>query len=231
MIFYILGTPIGNIADISFRFLETITKLEYLIVEDTRKTLSLLKALTEKHPEYDFNNKSLISYYKGNESKKITKIMNLLQEGHSLGLLSDAGMPGISDPGAEIIASIRRANYSIKVIPGPSALTTALSLSGFQAKQTLFVGFLAKKTKDKQKLFKKIINNPLSSSLSLVFFESPKRIRETISLVKENFPLTRLFLGRDLTKQTEQLIWAKTKEINPKDLVEKGEYTGVLFIK
>jgi len=231
MTLYILGSPIGNLNDVSYRYLEVLSKLKYLVVEDTNKARKLLQLLQKRYPDQKLDNKELIAYYREVESKRITQILNLLKEGRLVGLLSEAGMPGISDPGNLLVDSVQRYGFSIEPVPGPSALTTALSLSGFSGKYCLFLGFIPKTQKDKRKLFQQIDHHNLAQSLNVVFFESPKRIRESVSICQDLWPKARLFLGNDLTKKNQSLVWSRLDKINLEQIKEKGEYTGVLYLK
>ena len=147
-VLYVVATPIGNLKDISMRAIEVLKEVDAIICEDTRRTLKLLNA-------YDIK-KRLLSYFKGREMEKIPVIRKLLDEGKRLALVSDSGTPCIQDPGYILIKDLREKGYEIVPVPGPSALTSAISVSGIKSDEFLFVGFLPKrKSKRKGKINKK----------------------------------------------------------------------------
>lgn len=227
---YLLGLPIGRLNDVSITLLETLSRLNYLAVEDTRSASQFLRLLAERFPEYRLWPKELIAYYKENERSIATKVIAFLEQGHEVGLMSEAGMPAVADPGSYLVHETQRRGIAIEVIPGPSALTAALSLSGFEAGLTLFTGFLPKKPKLLMDLLNAIPKH-YANSINLVFFESPFRIRQTVRRLLEGVPQAKLFLGRELTKKHQQLIWIETPDFDFNSLPLRGEYTGVLHFK
>ena len=155
MTFYILASPIGNLKDISINFLETVSKINYLATEDTRKTAKLLQLLQQNHPNYVLWPKHLLRSDKHTEHQVSEQILNLLKN-ESVGLLTDAGMPAVSDPGAFLIKTVKDEGFAIEILPGASALTAAMSLCGYEAEFTWFVGFWPKKSQNLIKLVDKI---------------------------------------------------------------------------
>ncbi len=223
---YLIGTPIGNIKDVSLRMLGVLRQMNYFFVEDSRKARLLLKLL-----KIDSRGKTIIAYDRQAETKKLGQLLSLLDAGWDVGLLTEAGMPGIADPGTYAVKLVRQTRHNIEVIPGVSALSCALSLCGFEADKSLFVGFLPKKSPDKTRLFLKIKQTMFEKQLLVVFFESPVRIKETVGLLKKLFAEAWIFLGRELTKKNQQLIWSKLEQLKLEKFVSRGEYTGVLWLK
>jgi len=231
MKFILFGTPIGRLNDVSISFLETISNLEYLAVEDTRHAQQFLKLLAERFHKYNLWPKKLLSAYRENERQSLSKVLELLEQGASVGYMSDAGMPAISDPGSYLVSGLRKRGVEIEIMPGPSALTTALSLSGYETSLALFLGFLPKKINHLFKLIESLQRTSYEKSANLVFFESPHRIQKTVQIVLERLPNAKLFLGRELTKKYQQLLWIEDASFPVSSLITKGEYTGVLNFK
>jgi 16S rRNA (cytidine1402-2'-O)-methyltransferase len=228
---FVVGLPIGNIGDITQRALVKLSELRYLIVEDSRSAGKIIRILAQQNPEIKFKDKEYITSYKGSSSNKLDQIKSILDNGNDIGLISDAGMPAISDPGSKIVDYIRRTNHQISVLPGPSAMVSALSLCGFASYNSIFIGFLPKKKSEIKKVFEKFIGLKVKGGQNIVFFESPKRIQSTILLLKEMVPDEKIFIGRELTKIYEELIWKQLSQINTSNLVTKGEYVAVLNIR
>jgi 16S rRNA (cytidine1402-2'-O)-methyltransferase len=215
---YVVATPIGNLKDITLRALEVLNEVDLILCEDTRVTKKLLDYYQIKKP--------LISYHQHSKLKKIDFILKLLKENKKLALVCDAGTPGISDPGNLLINKIRSLNLKVKVIPipGPSAITTALSVSGFPVDRFLFLGFPPAKRKRK-KFFQEIVN----SKYPVVFYESVYRIIKTLEELKiyGNFEIVVL---RELTKKFETIYYGKIdKVINDlKNDKVKGEFVVIV---
>ncbi len=224
---YIVATPIGNLDDLSIRQAKTLTQSDVILAEDTRSTGLLLQKIRdlfglEKKPSL-----RLISYYKEKEFEKLPEIITLLEEGKNISLISESGLPLISDPGYLLVKTLIKKNLAFCVIPGPSALTTALVYSGFPANQFLFLGFLPKKPSAKTQLINRLsfIGKELGE-LTVVFYESAQRISETLKIISEVLPNSQVAIGRELTKYYEEIIRGK-----PQDLLNrsfKGELTVVL---
>ena len=171
---YVVATPIGNLMDISFNAIDVLKNSDIILCEDTRVSKKLLD-------KFDIKTK-LISYHKFNEVKNLSKIVNLLKENKIISLISDAGTPSISDPGAILINECLRQNIDIVPLPGPSAVTTAVSVSGFVEKY-LFYGFFP----EKEKIIKEELEKLSKLNLCLVFFVSPKKINKIIPHLKNYF--------------------------------------------
>jgi 16S rRNA (cytidine1402-2'-O)-methyltransferase len=224
-IFYIVGTPIGNLEDMTLRAIRILKEVDVILCEDTRVTQKLLK-------RYEINGKQLTTYNAQKSSASINKIEDWIREGKNLALVSDAGTPGISDPGSELVAKLRGEFYKeelqIVVIPGASALTSAISAAGIPAAGFVFLGFLPHK-KGRETLFKEIAK----SERAIIFYESPHRIIKTIEKLVEILPSERrITLARELTKIHEEFVTGNAKEIlsyfkNNSDHV-RGEFVVIV---
>ena len=215
---YLVSTPIGNLKDITFRAIETLKKSSYILCEDTRVSKNLLD-------RYEIKSK-LISNHKFNEVKNLNKIIELLKLGETISLISDAGTPSISDPGAILINDCVKNNIRITPIPGPSAVATAISISGFSEK-FFFYGFLP----DKKQTLKNELKKFSKLDGSLVFFISPKKINKIIPELKFFFKGRKIVLCREISKLYEEFI---RKEIDELELFlkePKGELTVVISEK
>ncbi len=221
---YIVATPIGNLGDISQRALDTLREVDVILSEDTRETKKLLNRFqiaTET-----------ISYHQHSRLTKVKKILNLLESGSNLALVSDAGTPGLSDPGNKLVAAVAN-NLADRVkivpIPGPSALTTAVSIAGFPMDRFLFLGFPPQKKK-RNKFFKQVID----SSHPVIFYESPHRILKTLKELADAIQTSnisaKICLGRELTKHFETIyrgvIGDVIKELEKEDI--RGEFVLIL---
>ena len=215
---YIVSTPIGNMEDITLRALRILKEVDLIAAEDTRRAGLLLKHFSIQT--------SLTSYFEGNELKKREFILAKLQEGKNVALISDAGTPGISDPGFRLIQLAIENQLVIVPIPGSSAAITALSVSGLPTDAFLFKGFLPHKTKKRKDLLRELEN----VRETLVLYESPHRILETLSDILEIFGDREIVLTRELTKVYEEIIRGKVSEILNQvgDRTLKGEITLVI---
>ena len=215
---YIVPTPIGNLKDITFRAIDVLRNSNYILCEDTRTSKTLFQKYNIKS--------SLISNHKFNEKKNLTKIIKLLSSDNVVSLISDAGMPSISDPGAILIQECLQNNIEIIPLPGPSAVSTAVSISGFSEK-FFFYGFFPDKTKT--------LNDDLSilSKLnsSIVFFISPKKINKIIPFIKKNFSGRRILICREMSKIYEEFIRSDIDKLQLFDKDLKGELTIVISEK
>ena len=215
---YIVSTPIGNLKDITYRAIEILNKSDLILCEDTRvsqKILNYYKIQTQ-----------LISNHKFNEKKNIEKVILELQNSKIVSLISDAGTPTISDPGKIIINECIKKNIKIYPIPGPSAVTTAVSVSGFSDKY-FFYGFLPSTLNETEKVFNLLSN--LESSI--VFFISSKKINKIIEKLKIFFSGRNIVICRELTKLYEEIIRLPISEIKPFKTLLKGELTIVISEK
>lgn len=218
---YIVATPIGNLGDMSTNAIETLKKVDLILCEDTRTSSPLLK-------HFNINTK-LMSYHKFNEQDRSPYLIGLLKEGKNIALISDAGTPCISDPGSILVHDAIKENIEIFSIPGPSAVITALTLSGLEIKSFSFYGFLSRK-KNEQKKELSTIN--VDNSEIVILYESPKRLINTLENIKEvmNNPYT--IVLNDLTKKFEKKYYGLADEViiklkeNPNH--ELGEYVIVI---
>ena len=215
---YLVSTPIGNLGDITFRAVEILKKSDYILCEDTRVSKNLFN-------KYDINSK-LISNHKFNETKNLKNIINLLKDGSVISLVSDAGTPAISDPGAILIRECLKNNIDIVPIPGPSAITTALSISGFSEK-FFFYGFFPDKKKD----FLQDLQILSDLNSSIVFFISSKKINKIIPDLKEKFVGRKILICREMTKFYEEFIRLEIDKLELFDKDLKGELTVIISEK
>ena len=215
---YLVSTPIGNLKDITFRAIEVLKKSSYILCEDTRVSKNLLD-------KYDIKSK-LISNHKFNETKNLSKIIELLKSGEIVSLISDAGTPSISDPGTILVNECIKKNIKIIPIPGPSAVSTAVSISGFSEK-FFFYGFLPDKKQNLLNVLKKLsqFNN------SLVFFISPKKINKIIPDLKNNFMGRKIVFCREISKLYEEFVRKDIDDLKPFIKEPKGELTVVISEK
>jgi len=215
---YLVATPIGNLKDITFRAVEVLKKSSYILCEDTRVSKNLLD-------KYEIKSK-LISNHKFNETKNLSKIIELLKLGKMISLISDAGTPSISDPGAILINECVKNDINVIPIPGPSAVATAASVSGFSEK-FFFYGFLPDK---KQNLFNEL--KKLSKfDNTIVFFVSPKKINKIIPDLKTNFSGRKILFCREISKIYEEFIRKDVDSLEPFVKQPKGELTVVISEK
>jgi len=190
---FVVPTPIGNLKDITLRALEILREVNYIACEDTRRTRILLN-------HYDIKGKKLISYYEPKEERQIPKILKVLEK-EDVALVTDAGTPGVSDPGYRLIKRCIEEGIEVEVLPGPSAVITALVGSGLPTDRFLFVGFPPKKgTKGFLEELKRC------EDVTLIIFESPKRTLKTLELVREVFGEVQACVARELTKVHEEYI-------------------------
>ena len=212
---YLVSTPIGNLKDITLRAIETLKKSSYILCEDTRVSKILLD-------RYDIKSR-LISNHKFNESKNIKKIIELLKTGEIISLISDAGTPSISDPGAILVNECVNNNICITPIPGPSAVGTAVSISGFSEK-FIFYGFLPEK---KQALIN-VFNKISKFDETCVFFVSPKKVNKIIPELKKNFSGRKIVFCREISKIYEEFIRKNVDDLEIFNKELKGELTIVI---
>ena len=216
---YIVGTPIGNLNDLSNRAINILTNVSLIACEDTRQTKKILN-------KFNFKN-NVISFNQHNSFQKIPKLINELKEGKSLALVSDAGMPSICDPGEDLIKEARNNELNIVCIPGPCAAITALVSSGFPSSKFIFEGFLPKKKTEREKILLEISNNEKTT----ILFESPHRLKKLLNELKEICGDEReIQIFRELTKKFEEQIGNNIYEVleflEGKDIL--GEITIVI---
>lgn len=219
---YIIATPIGNLDDFSYRAIETLNSLDLIAVEDTRKSIILLNKYNIKKP--------LFSNHKFNELSKVKFFIDKLLNGNNVGLMSDAGMPCISDPGYILVNEAIKNNINVTCIPGASAVLSSVALSGFNVLSFSFLGFLPREKKELTSLFNKLLEDKLNNIF--VFYESPKRILKTIKILADDYNFFSLCLCNDLTKKFERIYRGMPSsvlnELENNEASEKGEYALVI---
>lgn len=189
---YLVATPIGHLGDITLRALEVLKNADLIAAEDTRHSLRLLQHYEIRKP--------LVSYHEHNEARRTAELLTPLREGKNIAIITDAGMPGVSDPGWRLLNACREEGLEYTVIPGPSAVLTALIGSGLSSERFLFAGFLPVKSGGRERE----VRGALERSETTVFFESPHRILKTLTVFAELAPARRLCVARELTKQFEE---------------------------
>ena len=212
---YIVSTPIGNLTDITLRAIDILKQSNYVFCEDTRVSKRLLD-------KYEIKSK-LISNHKFNEMKNVDKIIEILKSEKIISIISDAGTPTISDPGKIIIEECIKNNINIYPIPGPTAVTAAVSISGFSEKY-FFYGFFPQKKKDLLNDLKNLSN--LNSSI--VFFISPNKINKVIGHIKNFFSGRKILICREMTKFFEEYTRTNVDDLKPFQKIPKGELTLVI---
>jgi 16S rRNA (cytidine1402-2'-O)-methyltransferase len=215
---YVVATPIGNLNDITLRALEVLKKSNYILCEDTRISKNLLD-------RYQIKSK-LISNHKFNEKKNLLKIMEILKSDCIVSLISDAGTPSVSDPGAILINECLVNKIDVFPIPGASAVTNAISISGFSEKY-FFYGFLPEKNNKLKEDFEKLSN--LDSCV--VFFISPRKFNKSVKDIKDHFSGRKILICREMTKFYEEYIRVDINDLEPFKLNPKGELTIVISEK
>ncbi len=216
---YLVGTPIGNLDDMTFRALKVLKEATLVAAEDTRNTLKLLT-------HFGLKAGKLISCFEHNEVKRTDEILEALAQGGSVALVTDAGMPGISDPGFQVVKAAVEKGFSVVPVPGASALLAALPAAGFPATPFTFAGFLPSKAGDRQKA----LHQFRSQEHTLVFFESPHRLRNSLKDMMNVFGNRKGMVGREMTKLHEEFVrgtlqelWKHFKAVEP-----KGEFVVVV---
>ena len=212
---YCVSTPIGNLGDITFRAIYVLNKSDLILSEDTRVSCKLLSK---------FNIKTkLLSNHKFNEKKNLKNVLSLLKENKVISVISDAGTPTISDPGVFLINECIKNKIDVFPVPGPSAATAAISISGF-SNNFFFCGFLPEKKLHIEQLFKKVSK----LNCSIIFFISPKKIKKNINQIQKYFDGRDVIITREMTKLHEEYIRDKVKNLNNIDIFQKGEITIVI---
>jgi len=215
---YLVPTPIGNLGDITLRSLEVLKNSDCILCEDTRVSKNLLDKFEIKI--------KIISNHKFNETQNLSKIINLLKEGQIISLVSDAGTPTISDPGAILVNECIKNNIDVIPLPGASAVTTAISASGFSDKY-FFYGFFP----EKEKKLKENLNFLSELNACLVFFISPRKINKIIPYIKKYFVGRKILICREISKYYEEYIRCLVSDLNIFDKEPKGELTIVISDK
>lgn len=213
---YFVPTPIGNLEDMTIRSINVLKNVDLIACEDTRESRKLLNYFEIK--------KNLTSYHKFNEAQKSEELIELAKEGKTIAIITDQGMPGISDPGHVLINKCIENQISYTILPGASSLLTALVGSGFDNNEFTYYGFIPKKTSDKKIFYEKLKNEEKTS----IILDTPHNLERTINHFKELFPERNLCIARELTKKFEEYKISKIKDINLDDLTIKGEFVLIL---
>ena len=215
---YVVATPLGNLKDITLRALEVLKDSDLIAAEDTRRTQKLLSA-------YDLH-ASMISFNENNKHRKLPSLIERLQQGQQVSLVTDGGTPGISDPGKELVREARRAGYPVIPIPGPSALTCALSASGLSGDSFVFLGFLPRRKSRRRK----VLQEMKEQNRTLIFYEAPHRIMDLLKEIETILGDREAVLTRELTKMYEEILSGPISELlrQLSDREPKGEYCLLL---
>lgn len=215
---YVVGTPIGNLEDITLRALRVLREVDVIACEDTRHTRTLLKRHGITTP--------LVSYHEHNERERAPQLVRRLVAGENIALVTDAGMPGISDPGFHVVTGALAAGVPVTPVPGPSAVTAALSVAGLPTDRFLFMGFLPRTRAARRRAFEEVATVPAT----LVLFEAPHRIRDTLADLVEVLGPRRVALMRELTKLHEEVLRGRADEIAARleGVRPRGEITLVV---
>ena len=213
---YLVGTPIGNLADITYRAVDTLKNVDVIACEDTRVTKKLCNHYMIDTP--------LKSYHEHNKAQQTDYLIEQLLNDTNIALVSDAGLPLISDPGYELVVAARENNIKIETIPGPNAGLTALMASGLPSFTYTFLGFLPRKDKEKQN----ILSERMYQSSTLIIYESPHRVTDTLKVIGKIDSQRRVSLGRELTKKFEQIVTADVNTLltmlHNNEIPLKGEF-------
>ncbi len=215
---YVVGTPIGNLEDITLRALRILKEVDLIASEDTRRTRKLLS-------HYGIKTR-LMSYRRENEIQMARQLAGQISEGMDIALVSDAGMPGISDPGFALVQECAKRSLDAEVVPGPSSITAMLAISGVPVSSFLFEGYLPAKSNARRNLLLEIEDE----TRPIVFFEAPHRIRRALEDMAELLPRRPLILARELTKVHEEIQRGLAQELLERwvEGVERGEYVGLI---
>ncbi len=216
---YIVGTPIGNMRDITLRALDTLKKVDLILAEDTRQTLKLLN--------YFEISKKMISYHRHNEVEKVNQVVKILEEGQDIALVSDAGMPCVSDPGYALVYKLVELGYDIEVIPGVTACITAVVKSGMDTTRFTFEGFLSVNKKQRRERLESL----KCETRTMIFYEAPHKILHTLEDLKIYFGEDReIVVARELTKKFEEHIRGTIQNVinHFTEVAPKGEMVVVV---
>lgn len=215
---YLIPTPIGNLKDITLRALETLKMVDIIACEDTRQSLKLLNHFGIR--------KTLVSYHMHNENGKSDDIIEKLIEGKNIALISDAGTPGISDPGAVLVKRCIEENIDFEVYPGATAITTALVYSGLSTDKFIFIGFMSRENKERKDVLEGLANR----TETIIFYEAPHRIKATLKYLYETFGNRNIAICRELTKLHETILRGSLEECIQyyEDNDPRGEYVLVV---
>lgn len=214
---WLVGTPIGNLGDLSARARETLARADIIACEDTRRTRALLT-------HFEINAPRLLSFFEGNERRRTQEILKLLREGSDVALVSDAGNPGISDPGYLLVAACVKAGLSVDAVPGPSAAITALMLSGLPTDRFVFEGFLPRAAGARRKRLTDMADDPRT----LIFYVSPHRVSGFLNDALDILGDRRAAVARELTKLHQEVIRERMSELARRTGELRGEIVVVI---
>ncbi len=214
---FVVGTPIGHLEDITLRALRILKTVQLVAAEDTRRTGNLLR-------HYNIDT-AVLSVHEHNEGGRVARLLTRLAAGDSIALVTDAGTPGVSDPGATLVAAVREAGFRVEPIPGASAVVTAISASGMKSEGFCFHGFAPIKSKDRKLWFLALVE--ASRDRAAVFFEAPHRLRKTLEELRE-LVKCQIMIGRELTKIHEEFVFGTPDELLARFDAPQGEFTLVL---
>jgi 16S rRNA (cytidine1402-2'-O)-methyltransferase len=213
---YLVATPIGNLEDITLRALRVLQECDVVAAEDTRRTGQLLKHFEIRKP--------LLSYFQFNEAKRSEEILDRLGRGEKVALVTDAGTPGISDPGERVVRAAVEAGFRVEAVPGACALIAALTASGLPSDEFHFIGFLPHKSGQRRKQLEAL----KEFAGTLVLYESPYRIAKLLAQLNEVFPERRVVLARELTKKFEEFLRGTPRELL--EVLEKRSLKGEFVV-
>lgn len=213
---YLVATPIGNLEDITLRAIRILKEVDIIICEDTRQTLKLLN-------HFDIS-KPLISFHRHSTEGRLEEIINKVESGNNVALVSDAGTPAISDPGEDLVKMAIEKNLEIVPIPGPCALISALIVSGIDTREFTFLGFLPLN----KKLRKQKLNDIKMANKTIILYEAPHKLQETLKDLQEITQKRKIVLAREITKIHEQYIAGTATELLNKIIDPKGEFVIVI---
>ena len=214
---YVVATPIGHLEDITLRALRILRSVQLVAAEDTRRTGNLLR-------HYNIDT-AILSVHEHNEGGRVARLLTRLAAGDSIALVTDAGTPGISDPGATLVAAVREAGFRVEPIPGASAVVAAMSVAGMKSEGFCFHGFAPIKSKDRKLWFLALVE--ASRGRAAVFFEAPHRLRKTLEELRE-LVKCQIMVGRELTKIHEEFVFGTPDELLARFETPQGEFTLVL---
>jgi 16S rRNA (cytidine1402-2'-O)-methyltransferase len=211
---YLVGTPIGNLGDLTDRARATLGEADVVAAEDTRRTGTLLRRLGIRAPE-------LVSFFEGNERDRAGELLGALRGGRDVALVTDAGMPSVSDPGFRLVRACAEEGIDVRVVPGPSAAVAALVVSGLPTDRFAFEGFLPRRAEERRERLRTLAEDPRT----IVLFESPRRVAATLEEVVEVLGDRRVAMARELTKVHEEVVRGTAAEVLA-EVRRRGELKG-----